>query len=92
MLEERPVHGSPHGVNSILREHNLAAIVALVKGRQDVGGIVGPVAVCLNSAELGPCRWGRYGHSGLFGRRHDVRPGRNRGGGASHGGQQGGTQ
>lgn len=92
MSEERPIHGSTDGVRLILREQNLAAIIALVKGRQDVRGIVRPIAVCLDGTELCPFRWARYGYSGLVRRRHDGWPGRTRGGDASHKSHQGGTQ
>lgn len=74
MFQEGPVHGRADGVRSVLAEQHMAAVVALMESRQDVGRVVGSVAVCLDSTELGPL--GRLWHSqsGLLGRRADDWP------------------
>lgn len=73
MPQKGPVHGRGNGVGRVWEEQHTAPIVTLVERRQDVGGVVGPVAVCPDGAGLGPRRRAGDGHPGLLGRRGDVR-------------------
>lgn len=45
MLEEGHIHGLADGVGLAGIKDDLSAVVALLQGRQDVGGVVGAVAV-----------------------------------------------
>lgn len=52
MLEEGHVHGLANSVGLVGVEHDLAAIVALLEGRQDIGRVVSAVTVARNMAGL----------------------------------------
>lgn len=53
-FKEGPIHGSTDGVRSILAEHDMATIVAVIEGRQDVLRIIRAIAICLNDTLLCP--------------------------------------
>lgn len=52
MLEEGHVHGLANGIGLVRIKHDLAAIVALLQGRQNVGRVIGAVAMAGNMASL----------------------------------------
>lgn len=52
MLEEGHVHGLANGIGLVCVKHDLAAIVALLQGGQDIGRVVSTVAVARNMAGL----------------------------------------
>lgn len=91
MFQEGPIHGGADGVRGVLGKQHMAAVVAFVESRQDVGRVVRSIAVCLDGTKL--CALGRvwHGQSGLDGRGVNLRPGRVLGGGDGGGRAQEGS-
>lgn len=54
MLQEGHIHGLAHGIGLVCVKHDLATIVALPQGRQNVGRVVGTVAMAGNMASAVP--------------------------------------
>ena len=66
VLQERHVQSSANGVLSSLREHYMASIIALVKGLQNVVGIILPITVAVYIAVLYSWRRRRHWFPGVF--------------------------
>lgn len=91
MFQEGPIHGRADGVRGVLGKQHMAAIVAFVESRQNVGRVVRSVAVCLDGTELCALRRVWHGQSGLDGRGVDLWPWRILGGGDGSGRAQEGS-
>lgn len=77
VLEKGPVHGGADEVRDILAEDDVAAVVAVVEGRQNVRRVVRhAVSVGLDIAHLVARRWDRDRQTRLLGVCRDLWAGR----------------